>query len=161
MKEIIQSSSASVRTTNDWIFLPTNVTQTAIAGYAMKYMEVIVEPDHSRHASDGIAITQLIQERERDPRKAAALERARKKLATKLTEFPELSLAALRLRKGLSQARLAEIMAVKQPYIARIERGEDDLHVSTIENMAKALDVSPSEVFSAIAATRAGREAEK
>lgn len=159
MTEIIQSLSASARTTNDWVFLPTNVTPTAVAGYAMKYIEVIVEPEHSRAVSTGITIGQLIRQREQDPRKAAALERARKKIADKLGDFPELSLATLRLRKGLSQAKLAEMMNVKQPYIARIERGEDDLHISTIENMAKALNVLPSEVFAAIAATRAGREA--
>jgi ribosome-binding protein aMBF1 (putative translation factor) len=124
----------------------------------MKYVETAIELHREKPISTGVSIASRLQIHEQDPRKAAALCRARERMAQKLRDFPELSLAALRLGKGLSQSKLAEIMDVKQPYIARIERGEDDLHISTVESLAKALGVPPVEVFAAIAATRAGRE---
>ncbi|MGZ7132608.1 MAG: helix-turn-helix domain-containing protein [Halobacteriota archaeon] len=83
--------------------------------------------------------------------------RAREKLARRLDLAPELSLAKLRLQKGLSQTKLGELMGgVAQPQVARIERG-DDIKTSTIEKLAQALGVSPAEVFAAVMATRSSR----
>lgn len=119
----------------------------------------LIQTHTQAQAQGALSISDLISERERDPRKAAALVRARQKLASRLMDEPQLSLANLRLQKGLSQARLASLMGVQQPYIARIERGEDDLKMSTIESLAKALGEPTTTVFAAVAGRRAEREA--
>ena len=80
--------------------------------------------------------------------------RARKKHATTLLESPECSLARLRLEKGLSQSQLADRMKVAQSYIARVERGENDVKTSTIERIATALGIDQMLVFQAVVAMR-------
>jgi len=111
-------------------------------------------PAHSTH---GVSIGALVAEREKDARKAAAYARARQKLAARLKEG-ESTLVQLRLAKGMSQSQLADAMGKKQPYVARLESGSNDVQVSTIEALAKALSVSTSEVFAAIMTSRAKQE---
>lgn len=47
---------------------------------------------------------------------------------------------AMRTRLGLTQAKLAELAGVTQAYIAKIEAGEADPRVSTLEKISKALE---------------------
>src|ERR1051326_8657697 len=55
---------------------------------------------------------------------------------------------ALREAKGLSQEALAGICNLHRTYIGLIERGERNLSLSTIEVVARGLEVPPSEIFS-------------
>jgi DNA-binding XRE family transcriptional regulator len=50
----------------------------------------------------------------------------------------ELGLADLRRRRGVSQATIAESLAVSQPNVSRIER-EDDVYLSTLARYVQAL----------------------
>jgi transcriptional regulator with XRE-family HTH domain len=50
----------------------------------------------------------------------------------------ELRLSELRSRRGLSQAAIAEALAVSQPNISRIEQ-EDDVYLSTLARYVAAL----------------------
>lgn len=113
-------------------------------------------PTHSTH---GISIGALVSQREKDPRKAAAYARARQKIAGRL-EGGEPSLAQLRLAKGMSQSQLAEAMGKKQPYVARLESGSNDVQMSTIEAIAKALGVPAANVFAAVMSSRLKMEAQ-
>lgn len=117
-------------------------------------MESRVDTAHNQ----GCSISELIEKREKNPRRAAALVRARKKIAGHIEDAEVLSLARLRLSKGLSQQMVANAMGVKQPYIARIERGEDDIKISTIMNLSKALSESPATIFQIIESAREARE---
>lgn len=141
-------------TTSGWAFQPTSVTASSVSGYFMCHVHIDTAQDPEHHAA---SVAALARRYEADPKKAAALARARQKLAERLGNEPKASLTQLRLKAGLSQAKLAEKMGVQQPYIARVERGEDDLKLSTIENLARALGITPTEVFAAIAATRSSR----
>jgi len=105
----------------------------------------------------GSSIADVIAKREQNPRRAAALVRARKKFSEYIKDDSAVSLAQLRLSKGMSQQNLADAMGVKQPYIARIERGEDDIKVSTVMSLAKALGESPATVFQILEASREAR----
>lgn len=104
------------------------------------------------HADDtahhGQLISDLIKEHEKTPRRAAALARARMKLAG-IVGDGTVSIASLRLAKGLSQKQLAERMGASQPYIARLERGED-VRITTIRNLAVALGEPVAKVFAAL-----------
>lgn len=86
------------------------------------------------------------------------MQRARQRLAETLQPQTGATLAMLRLQKGLSQSRLATLIGTKQPYIARVESGDDDLKISTIEKIAAALDLSPQEVFAVIAQNRSNKK---
>lgn len=60
------------------------------------------------------------------------------------------SIAKLRLRKGWSQAQLAEAVDTTQAQISKIERGVQNVGIDTIPLLAAALDVEPSEIFNLI-----------
>jgi transcriptional regulator with XRE-family HTH domain len=53
----------------------------------------------------------------------------------------------LRLSKGYSQESFAAKCGLDRTYIGGIERGERNLALRNIENIAKALDVSLSELM--------------
>ncbi len=56
----------------------------------------------------------------------------------------------LRMRMNLSQEALAEKAFVHRTYIGMIERAEKNITLSNIEKIAKALNVSISELFKGI-----------
>ena len=84
------------------------------------------------------SVEQLVSESESDPTKSAAMEEARRWAAETL--YPkETSLRVLRMLKGLSQDRLAKMIGTNQAHIARIESGNVDVQVGTLQRMAEAL----------------------
>jgi len=59
-----------------------------------------------------------------------------------------LRIKQLREAKGLSQEALAGICNLHRTYVGLIERGERNLSLSTIEEIARGLEVVPAELFS-------------
>lgn len=112
------------------------------------------EPQHTH----GKSASRLARQWDDNPQRAEAMQRARQRLAETLQPQTGATLAMLRLQKGLSQSRLATLIGTKQPYIARVESGDDDLKISTIEKIAAALDLSPQEVFAVIAQNRSNKK---
>ncbi|MFD0710565.1 helix-turn-helix domain-containing protein [Paenibacillus sp. GCM10027626] len=49
--------------------------------------------------------------------------------------------------KGLTQEQLAEIVGTNFSYIGKIERGQHDVRLQTLEKLAQALDVPLSSFF--------------
>ena len=56
-------------------------------------------------------------------------------------------LAYVRKSKKLSQIRLAELVDMNFNYIGQIERGEANVTIKTMINIANALDVEISELY--------------
>ncbi|SDW77563.1 helix-turn-helix domain-containing protein [Roseicitreum antarcticum] len=54
----------------------------------------------------------------------------------------------LRDLRGLNQTQLAELVGTTQPHISRIERGDPGIPVLKFAHIAKALNVSISDLFS-------------
>ena len=54
---------------------------------------------------------------------------------------------ATRLKKGMSQRDIARKLGVSANYISQIERGVENLSLRGIEKLAKAIDVSTSELL--------------
>lgn len=52
-----------------------------------------------------------------------------------------------RLSKGLSQGKLAKRLNFDPSYISQIERGEENMSLSRIEKLAKALGVSTKDLI--------------
>lgn len=94
----------------------------------------------------------LIAERERSPRRAAALKRARQRLAIKLAaKEDEVTVAVLRLRSGLSQARVAELLGNSQSSYSMIESGRrPNVMFMTFERLVEIFNVSRDELAQAI-----------
>lgn len=98
-------------------------------------------------------IDDLVSHYESDPKKAAALVRARKKLAIASSGNRPKTISELRLRKGLSQSQLATIIGTSQPRLSLIESGSTDMLHTTFEKLVIALEVSRDELAQAVAAT--------
>ena len=56
-------------------------------------------------------------------------------------------LAYVRKSKKLSQMKLAEIVDMNFNYIGQIERGEANVTIQTMANLANALDIEMKELF--------------
>lgn len=84
------------------------------------------------------------------PEMAAAMARVRQQIADQ--QLVVSGLARLRLKQGLSQRQLAERMGTQQPAVARWERVDCDLKISTLQDIARALGVTNEEVLNAIIA---------
>lgn len=96
----------------------------------------------------------VIGKHEADPARSALLAEARRIAAATLYEGEPGSLAALRLRAGMSQAQLAAQAETSQSHIARIERGQNDPSTDLIVRISQALGVTPNEVFEGVRAHR-------
>lgn len=57
------------------------------------------------------------------------------------------NLRAIRAGKALTQQTVADIIGTQQPAYCRIESGESNITLKTIEKLSQALDVSPAEFF--------------
>ncbi|MNC11004.1 anaerobic benzoate catabolism transcriptional regulator [compost metagenome] len=53
----------------------------------------------------------------------------------------------LRLSKGLSQAKLAEVADLQVSYIGGVERGERNISLNTLEKLTSALGTDPIEAL--------------
>jgi len=57
---------------------------------------------------------------------------------------------SLRIKKGWSQKTLAELSGTTTVHIARIERGELDIHLSTLFALSEAFQSTISQLFRGI-----------
>ena len=88
---------------------------------------------------------------ESDPKRAAALARARLRISDAVVVKGKPTLASLRLGRGLSQVSLANSIGTSQSRLSRIETGLDDILHSTFEKLVGALDVSRDQLAEALA----------
>ena len=97
-------------------------------------------------------IDDVIAKSERNPQRAAALARARGRMAEKLNESgAPVTLASLRLRAGLSQAKVASLIGNSQSSYSLIESGQrGDIFLSTSKKLASLFGVSLDEIDAAI-----------
>jgi DNA-binding XRE family transcriptional regulator len=114
---------------------------------------VIVDCVISEHLPSAYTeIDDVIAKSERNPQRAAALARARGRMAEKLNESgAPVSLASLRLRAGLSQATVASLIGNSQSSYSLIESGQrGDIFLSTSKKLASLFGVSLDEIDAAI-----------
>ena len=90
----------------------------------------------------------LAKEYEKNPKRRKAMAKARSWLAGYSNEGR--TLRTFRLKKGLSQAALAERAGMTQAHIAKLEAGQSDAQMSTVLRLAKALALKPSTLFEAL-----------
>lgn len=114
-------------------------------------------------AGGGSRIEDVIARHEKNPKRRAAIERARSRLGRQVAAIENGdSLTSFRLRKGFSQAQLAELIGTQQPYIARLENGGvPKLSAPMIRKLRDALGVTADQIVDALpgAAEEEGKEA--
>jgi DNA-binding XRE family transcriptional regulator len=120
------------------------------------WRELAFYPKDDSKSDDFADIDEAVNRYESTPERVALLREARKQLAAKYYGESH-SMAALRLRKGWSQQRLADEINAQQPYIARVETGSVDIQFSTAVRLARALGVSLDEIAGGIQASRERR----
>lgn len=87
------------------------------------------------------------------------LREARQWAADALYAEERFTVRSLRLRNGLSQTALAKLIGSSQPHVARIERGTEDVHLSTFRKLADALGLDCNQMNEALKNQElAGRE---
>lgn len=137
------------------VFLTTYTGDDATAGFAC-FPIVLYHNDKLTsvvHRSDpATRISNRMAKLEANPAKAAALARARQRVGQWISEekLPQLGLAALRMKTGLSQKKLADKLGTQQSNISRWEKAPGDMQYSTIKSLAIAFGVAPAEVIAAI-----------
>lgn len=143
LQALIQSSASpktvrSVRPTAD-------VGATTTGKAALYVFEASVV--HAPQRPGWRDINEVVAEREKNPKRAAALVRARQRLAA---EDGRRTLSVMRLEKGLSQAQLAKMIDTSQSRLSRIEAGLDDPLHSTVRKLALALGHSVTTISDAL-----------
>lgn len=101
-------------------------------------------------------IDDVVRARENNPRHAFAIARARQRLAAQVEEVAQkTTVASLRLKAGLSQAKVAELLGNSQSSYSLIESGRraDILH-STFEKLIDIFQVSRDELAAALQNTQ-------
>lgn len=88
-----------------------------------------------------VSVSEMLAELSEDPELEEAFSQGRK-WGGNVFYKGETSLKSIRLRAGLSQKKLAELVQTSQPHIAKIESGKADPQLSTLKKLATALNVS-------------------
>jgi DNA-binding transcriptional regulator YiaG len=101
-------------------------------------------------------IGEVVQKSEANPRRAEALARARKRLASQFEETEQkITLSSLRLRSGLSQAQVADLLGNSQSSYSMIESGKrSDIFHSTFERLVEIFGVSRDQLAEAFKNTQ-------
>ncbi|RUQ35512.1 MAG: XRE family transcriptional regulator [Candidatus Competibacteraceae bacterium] len=94
-------------------------------------------PVPARHRT----IEQLLNEWEQDEEGCAVMAEARHWIADQFYADDGDTVRTLRLRKGWSQSRLAEVLGTSQSHVARIERGTENLSLETCRKLCDALGI--------------------
>jgi DNA-binding XRE family transcriptional regulator len=101
-------------------------------------------------------IDDVVRARENNPRHASALARARQRLATQVEEVTQkTTVASLRLKAGMSQAKVAELLGNSQSSYSLIESGRRaDIFLSTFEKLTDIFQVSRDELAASLKNTQ-------
>ena len=68
-------------------------------------------------------------------------------MSLKIRELFARRLKQLRLLKGLSQERLADLAGLHRTYVGSVERSERNISIDNMERLAKALEVDVIELL--------------
>ena len=98
-----------------------------------------------------IDIDDYVAQLETDPVQAADLAHARKQFAASIYGDQDLTISALRLRAGMSQATLAKALHTSQAHVSRIEHDKCGIMLDTAERLAQLLGVDMNTLTKALA----------
>lgn len=91
------------------------------------------------------AFDALLAELDGDPKSAQEMSEARSWVGDSFYGS-ERTIKAARLKKGLSQKQLADVLKTSQPHVATIEKGCVDLMMSTAVKLCEVLDIEMNDL---------------
>ncbi len=120
------------------------------------------EVESVRTTSRGISREQRANRIAASAERSEGIRRGRMRLAKAIDAVNEAEprLSTLRLKAGLSQAELGQLIDMKQPNVARFEKNPGNPQLETLRKLSKALGVSMDLVADAIEATNKAVENE-
>jgi len=107
-----------------------------------------------------ITMNSFMAKMEEDPEKAVLLAKARKSVANSRSASSVQTVRDLRLGRGISQAQLAKLAQTSQSHIARIEKGTENLAISTCRKLCRVLGVDMNTLNQALVAQAECHQAE-
>lgn len=130
-------------------------TPYALVNPGSKAENVLAIVDQVMHAVVPAGYRELddvIRDSESNPRRAAARARARLRLAAQVANVDrKATIASMRLKSGLSQAKVAELLGNSQSGYSMIESGKrGDVLLSTFERLVEIFGVTREELAEAI-----------
>lgn len=136
------SESFEHTTTSESVALASGSAVPNPATRPSNVVHFLVHPQQDEPIPAGYTtIDDVVAEFERDPAMQEELLDARRWVADTVLAGKPVTMRTLRLRKGLSQAQLAEAIGTQQPHVARIEGGQADLRLETCRRIASALGI--------------------
>ena len=148
-KSLLQTKTSAYPVNKRFGFPHSEINPSTEASNVMFIVDSVI----SEHLPSAYTeIDDVVAKSERNPQRAAALARARGRMAEKLNESgAPVSLAYLRLRSGLSQATVASLIGNSQSSYSLIESGQrGDIFLSTSKKLASLFGVSLDEIDAAI-----------
>jgi DNA-binding XRE family transcriptional regulator len=88
-----------------------------------------------------LSVEEFVQNFESRPADAAGLIAGRHWVASTFYDADGETVRALRLKKGWSQNQLADALQTSQSHVARIERGTENVQISTARKLSAALEI--------------------
>lgn len=140
-----QSHNGYLRHSGD--YLVANDDIEASTGTSIAELTIDVRPEPVTPLDDEfISTSDLMAIWSDDETDQALLREARQWTANTLYGDECQTLRAHRLRRGFSQSELAERASTSQSHIARVEKGSEDIRLSTARKIAIALGISLDEL---------------
>jgi len=124
------------------LFTASAVSVSAPVVSTVKATAVLVAAGRVMPLSDASDAACYIERTRKNPRRAAAMDRAGKKLAARLeADTAGETFASLRLKHGLTQSALAKKTGLKQSYLSRIENNRCSLSNETVDKLATVFGI--------------------
>ncbi|WP_083970489.1 helix-turn-helix domain-containing protein [Halomonas sp. S2151] len=93
-------------------------------------------------APDGFrSIQDVVESSEQNPKRKAALQRARNRISRQIDQEIGPTVRTSRLAKGWSQVTMADALGTSQSHVARIERGSENVTLETMRKLCNVLEV--------------------
>lgn len=97
-----------------------------------------------------VSVDDLVKLWEGDDKGRQSLQEGRAWVADAFYKEDGITVRSMRLRKGWSQARLADSLGTSQSHVARIERGSENLTIETCRRLCVSLDVDMNALDTAL-----------
>ena len=148
-KSLLQTKTLAYPVNKRFGFPHSEINPSTEASNVMFIVDSVISEHLPRAYTE---IDNVIAKSERNPQRAAALARARGRMAEKLNESgAPVTLASLRLLAGLSQAKVDSLIGNSQSSYSLIESGQrGDIFLSTSKKLASLFGVSLDEIDAAI-----------
>lgn len=140
---LLAPESSTSTSTDNFLRLPGTETMAISGSSGWLTLPTLVPGSRRSPRTGRLPLNASIAQREAaDDQFRERMARARARLATEMADDQQNCVARMRLARGLSQHRLAEMSGLTQPHLAKIESGRLSIQFVTAVRLAEALGIS-------------------